>query len=150
MKEKIKIKIDSWTRPSRKWTDIFIISYLFSLALLFCGYYVTYFIFKPIPFDKVFGIVTTSDSILEFLSLYVEFLGIWIVFVLFCAIYKSNRPILKQLAPNKNGNNFKGIVIGLLLGFGLNGICIFISLLTGKIHLSFNSFNPALFFVFLF
>ena len=150
MKEKIKKKIDSWTRPSRKWTDIFIIGCLLSLVILIGGDYLTYLIFKPIPFDKVFAPVTTSDSILEFLSSYVIFLGIWIVFVLFCAIYKPNRPILKQLAPNKNGNNLKGILAGLLLGFGGNGICVLFSVLMGDIHLYFNEFNPRLFFVFLF
>ncbi len=67
-----------------------------------------------------------------------------------CAVFKANRPILKQLAPNKNGNNLLGIVLGFLLGFGLNGFCIFMSVLTGKIHLYFNEFNPVLFFVFLF
>ncbi|MBQ7740234.1 MAG: CPBP family intramembrane metalloprotease [Eubacterium sp.] len=150
MKEKIKNKINSWTRPSRKWTDIFIISVALSLGILLAGDYIMYLLFKPVPFDKVFSPVSDSPSVLEFLSMYVMFLGIWIIALPICAIFKSNRPILKQLAPNKNGNNFKGLLAGLLLGFGLNGICILISVLTGKIHLYFNEFNPLLFFVFLF
>ena len=114
-----------------------------------CREYLIYLIFKLISFDKLFSPVTTSDSVLEFLFMYVAFLGIWIIVLPLCGIFKSNRPILRQLAPNKNGNNLKGILAGLLLGFGANGICILISVLMGDIHLYFNEFNPILFFVFL-
>ncbi len=150
MKEKLKKKIDSWTRPSRKWTDIYLIAAVLSLVIVFGGDLLTSLFFRLVPFDKVFSPVTTSESVLEFLSMYVVFAGIWIVFLLMCSIFKSNLPILKQLAPNKNGNNLKGIVAGLLLGFGANGFCILMSVLLGDIHLTFYEFNPVLFFVFLF
>ncbi len=149
MKEKCKKFINSHTRPTKKWTDIYVIAALLTAGIVIGGQYLMYYLTYLIPFGKVFGFVSKSESVLEFLFMYVAFLGSWIIVVPLCAIFKSNRPMLRQLAPNKNGNNLKGIMAGLLLGFGANGVCILFSALMGDIHLSFNEFNPALFFVFL-
>ena len=149
MKEKLKNKIDSWTRPTRRWTDIYIIAAALSVGIIFGGEYLIYYSSYIIPYGKLFGLVTKSDAIKEFMYEYFAFLGIWIIVLLLCAIFKSNRPIIKQLAPSKKGRIIKGIVIGLVLGFALNSVCIFLSMITGNIHLSFNEFNPALFFTLL-
>lgn len=93
--------------------------------------------------------ITDSENAIWFMIEYFYFYGIWILFFVICAIFKSNRPILKQLGPNKNGNNLKGALAGVLLGFGANGFCILMSVILGDIKLYFNEFNPAIFITFI-
>ncbi len=107
-------------------------------------------LFRLIPVDRLFGLITRSDGAAEFMLEYFWFIGIWIIFILVCVIFKWDRPMLRCLGPNKNGNNLKGVLTGLLLGFGANGLCILMSVLMGDIKLYFNEFDPLVFFVFLF
>ncbi len=146
----MKNMIKSWTRPSRKWTDIFLIAAILSVILFYGGDLISFFLFRLIPLETIFRLITSSEDTSYFMLMYFSYIGAWILFFLICGIIKSNRPILKQLAPNKNGNNLKGVLWGLLLGFGANGFCILMSVLMGNIHLSFNEFNPLVFFTFLF
>ncbi len=146
MKNKQKV----WKRPTGKRTDIFVIAFLLSLVIMYGGDGISELLFWLIPFDRVCALITTSESVTQFLLDYFWFIGIWILFFLVCVIWKRNRPMLRQLAPNRNGNNLKGALIGLLLGFGTNGFCILMSVILGDIHLSFYEFSPALFFSFLF
>ncbi len=90
-----------------------------------------------------------SDNIGTFLGMYLQTFGVWVAFLLFAVIFKRNRPMLKTLAPNKSLNNIKGILLGFLLGFGTNGLCVLISWLTGDIKLSYNGFDWKLLIAFL-
>ena len=70
-------------------------------------------------------------------------------------IFRSNRPMLKAVKycssrtlgagdsvngrkPNPAGNNIKGLLIGLALGFGCNGFCILMSVLLGDIYIEYS------------
>ena len=90
-----------------------------------------------------------GDSV-EFLLQYFDFYGIWIAFMLVILLFKSNWPMWKAFLYNGHGNNLKAIPAGILLGFGMNGFCILMSVIMGDIKLSFNGFDPKLFFIFLF
>ena len=71
----------------------------------------------------------------------------WIILIPIFLI-KYNRPMLSQLALTKGGNTVFGALIGFLLGFGTNGVCILISVLKGDIKLSYNGFNLGLLILF--
>lgn len=146
----MKEKLNAIVRPSRKWTDQFVIASLLMWAMFIAGDIVTQLICRVVPIERLFSLIASSDGAAQFLYDYFSFFGIWIVFFLMCAPFKGNRPILRQLLPNKNGNNHKGVLTGLLLGFGTNGFCVLMSVIMGDIHLSFHEFNPILFFTFLF
>lgn len=146
MKEKIK----SWTRPTGKWSDMLLIAAFLSVVLMYAGDFLAYFIYYSVPIEEVFALITDSENVIYFMCEYFLFFGNWIVFILVFWVFKNNRPMLKQLAPNKDGNNLKGALIGLLLGSGSNGLCILISAITGDIKLYYNEFNPAIFFTFVF
>ena len=90
-----------------------------------------------------------GDSV-EFLLQYFDFYGIWIAFMLVILLFKSNWPMWKAFLYNGHGNNLKAIPAGILLGFGMNGFCILMSVIMGDIKLSFSGFDPKLFFIFLF
>ncbi len=137
-------------RPSSKWTDIFVIAVFLSLVLAIGGQILSLILNKFIPFRSIFALVTSSENAISFMNDYFDFFGIWILFFLIVGIFKWNRPILQKLAPNSSANNIKGILIGILIGFVSNGICILMSVLLGNIKLTFNMFSPLVFLVFFF
>lgn len=60
--------------------------------------------------------------------------------VIFMLIYKPDRKLFSNMFPGK-GNTIKNILVGLLLGFGINIICALISVITGDISLYYGSPN---------
>lgn len=96
-------------------------------------------------FEKLLG----SDNLAAFFTGYLNFFGIWILVFLLAVIPKANRPMLKAWGHNREGNNFKAIIAGALLGFGCNGFCVLMSVLMGDIKLSFYGFDPGMLLAFL-
>ena len=68
--------------------------------------------------------------------------GVWIVMVTALAINKRRRPILKTFGTWMKGNNIKNLLIGLLIGFGLNFSCAAVAMLNRDIHIHFDTFDP--------
>ena len=145
----MKNLIEKTTRPSRKWTDQFIIAAILSFLLLVAGEIITDAVYKVIGAPELFKKWLGSDNLAAFFSDYLMFFGIWIATLLIIAIPKTNRPMLKAWGHNRDGNNIKGIVVGALLGFGCNGFCVLMSVLMGDIKLSFYGFNPGILLAFL-
>lgn len=145
MKEKLKAMI----RLTGKCTDIFPVAAILSVIMILAGQMFFPLLSLILPVGRLLELVTGSESVAWFLYDYLIFIGIWILFFLACGLVKWNRPIMKQLAPNRNGNSLKGMLYGLLLGFGANGFCVLMSVIMGDIHLYFNEFNPLIFFTFL-
>lgn len=78
---------------------------------------------------------------------YLNFLGIWLVTLLFLAVTPRNRPILKALTPKTKGNTPKLFAVGLGAGFGTNLLCAVMAMLHGDIHITFVSFQPISFLI---
>ena len=150
-------------RPGRKVTDQFIIASILSFLILS----VSVLIF-PIGllvvgfFEKILG---GDHDAAVFLMEYFDFISIWIGMFLVVIIFKGNRPMLravKYYSPrareggngvtgrntNRAANNIKGLLIGLALGFGCNGICVLFSALLGDIHLEYSGFKLVPFVLF--
>lgn len=145
----MKELIEKVTRPCRKTTDFFLLAALCSLMLLVVGEIISSVVFKFLNVQDKLTAWSGSDNIGTFLGDYLYTFGVWIAFLLFAVIFKGNRPMLKALAPNKSLNNLKGILLGLLLGFGTNGFCVLMSYLTGDIKLSYNGIDPKMLIAFL-
>lgn len=145
----MKAFVEKITRPSRKWTDQFIIAAILSVVLLVAGSVVSDIIYKATDAPSLFEKWLGSDNLAAFFSEYLMFIGIWIITFLFVVVPKSNRPMLKAWGYNRDGNNIKGIIAGALLGFGCNGFCVLMSVLMGDIKLSFYGFNPTILLAFL-
>ena len=141
--------IEKVTRPCRKKSDFFLLSALLSLVLIIIGEIISSVAFKYLNIQDKLIAWSGSDNVGTFLGGYLGTFGVWVAFLLFAVIFKSNRPMLKALAPNKSLNNLKGILLGLLLGFGTNGFCVLMSWLTGDIKLSYNGFDWKLLIAFL-
>ena len=122
------------TRETGKWTDFIPVAAVLSFLIT---------VFSSVPASLLHNVLHIrelltmlaggNEDAAQFLEQYLSFDGIWILFFLIVLLFKANRPMLKALAYRKNTNNVKGALAGLLLGFGMNGICILLSCLTGDI-----------------
>ena len=145
----MKEKMQKVIRPCGGIPDNFIIAAILSLIVVGIGGIISLLLFGYLDIEEKLTAWLGSDNLGAFLSDYLITIGVWIAGLLFMAIPKKNRPMLKALAPNRTGNNLKGILIGLLLGFGSNGFCILMSVITGDIKLSYNGIDPLVLLVFL-
>ena len=136
--------MDSILRPTRKWYDIFLIGAVLSVLLIELGQGLM--LIRPVAYPIIdkFTKLTGGYSSAEFLFMYFSFIGIWVFFVLFC-LPKRNHRILGGL----RRGSFRMAMIGLLLGFGTNALCILFALLHKDISISFNRFSAVPFFSFL-
>ena len=156
---------DKHLRPGRKITDQFIIASLLSILISVASAIIIPTGFIPDRLFNVFFEGGNTDAA-AFLKLYFNFISIWIVLFLIILIFKGNRPMLravKYCSPrvqkdaggingrkkNRAGNNIRGLLIGLALGFACNGSCVLLSVLLGDIHLEFNGFKVLPFIAFL-
>ena len=133
--------IEKVTRPCRRTSDFFLLAALCSFMLILVGEVISANVYRLLNIQDKLIAWSGSDNIGTFLGMYLQTFGVWVAFLLFAVIFKRNRPMLKTLAPNKSLNNIKGILLGFLLGFGTNGLCVLISWLTGDIKLSYNGFD---------
>lgn len=142
MKEKLKRIADLLLRSQRRFSDFFPIAGILSFLLTFFGTLLSMAILKLLPFLRSFlASLVYSPSMQKFLQQYIEFFGIWILTLLVAVCFKANRPMLKAISYNRKGNNFKGLLVGILLGLGTNGFAILMSWLAGDIKLSYYGFD---------
>ena len=141
--------INRITRPCRKITDNIIIATVLSLVIMVLGSILSGIMLNLTGFRTFLSNYLQNDNLEMFLSSYLEFIGIWIAVLLFTAVPKSNRPMLKSFWYNRNGNNLKGIIAGILLGFGTNSFCVLMSWLSGNIKFSYYGFEPVILLMFI-
>ena len=73
-------------------------------------------------------------------GLYFLFIGIW--FVLFLnALIKKNRPLVKAYGTGCAGNNVLNLLIGYVIGIGMNGLAILMAWMHGDIQMYFDRFE---------
>ncbi|MDE6659495.1 MAG: hypothetical protein K2K01_05225, partial [Eubacterium sp.] len=118
----------------RKWTDNFLILYLVVFLLILIGQ-------LPGALLQFLPLMTVSNVGATILR-YSSFAGIWIIAILYMRFTKKNRPILKTLGKSASGNTLKNFLLGIGIGFGLNGVCILAAWLHKDIALHFDTFQP--------
>ncbi len=136
------------TRPCRKIADFLPLAALVTVVLTGAGQLFGSWLLKATGIDRLFAELTGSEGAGVFLSIYLNFIGIWIIVLLVMVIFRSNRPMLKEINFTREGNGFKGLGIGLGLGFITNALCILLSWLMGDIKLSFFAIDPLLILLF--
>ena len=70
-------------------------------------------------------------------GLYFSFAGIWLVLFL-NALIKKNRPLFKAYGTGCKGNNAVNLLIGYLIGIGMNGAAILMAWMHGDIRMYFD------------
>jgi len=71
---------------------------------------------------------------------YLPFIGIWILVLLYTRI--TRKDIFRLYFQSSKGNNLKMLGLGLLTGFGMNGVCILAACLHGDVRLELSSISP--------
>lgn len=125
----------------RKLSDNLLAVYFLSILLILLGQFLGIPI-GLIPFVADNDINTT-------ITMYLSFIGIWILALLYMRFTKKNRPILSAIGKKASGNNWKYLLLGFFIGFLLNGICVLAAWLHKDITLYYDSFRP-LYFVIIF
>ncbi len=136
---------------------------------LLCGFVSTYAIseFLSMGVGGFFGVIlwiplmlvntALLQSVLgsggvELLNDYAMFAGIMVGFLLALLIVKPWRPYLKAFGTGPSGNRVGMLLLGLLIGFVTNGICVGGAVLAGNIQLEFTQFSVVglmVFFIFI-
>lgn len=125
----------------RSWQDNAIILCLTALSLLILGQTIGIIIvniFREIINLMHFDVI--SNRFWEMSINYLFFIGIWLVLILIFNFNNRNKPILNILWKKPKGNKLNYLIIGLLIGAGLNAICVLAAYLHGDIKLVFSSF----------
>ena len=108
-----------------------------------------FYTFFFVGLGQILGAVMTSplrnfnDTSIDFLGLYLSFIGIWIIFIIYFKVTKS--PLLNEMWKGMKGNTLKMFGIGILVGFGMNFLSFLIAYLHGDLELAFNTFDPIYF-----
>ena len=150
MKEYIQGILDKVTRKSRKITDFFPFAAIISFIIVLFGQILGLALRHLFPYDKILDFVTGDAAVSDFAQQYFSFIGIWIAFILVVVAFKSNRKMFSALKYNGGGNSIKGLLLGALLGFLANAICVVMSILMGDIKLSFYGFDLRCILAFIF
>ena len=145
-------------RPGRKILDQFIVASVLASALSILSVLLIPKKAQALAFEIFKSILGGDQDAATFLQNYSIFICIWIAMFLVVVIFKGNRPMLqavKYCSPrvrggtdraagcngNHAGNNLRGLLIGLALGFVCNSFCILMSVLLGDIHLEYSGFK---------
>ena len=123
-------------RDGYTWKDSMIVSILIFFLMFLVGTGI------GLPIGKIFELFSNEGNA-EFLRILSEnfgFLGYWMIAILYLLLVKSDKPILRAFGREPRGNTVKMALWGLLIGLGLNALCVGIAVFHGDIQLSFTSF----------
>ncbi len=107
-----------------------------AFLLILFGQELGFKIMSYIP-DHIMEIDAVSTA-----TMYLAFIGIWILALIWIGVFKWSRPIYKAIGTKASGNNLKNLGIGLLIGGGLNLICALVAMMNKDIAITFDSFRP--------
>ncbi len=127
------------SQTKRKFSDNILVLYFLSVLLIILGQFLGMLL-------GIFPFMTDTEAAVT-AAMYLSFIGIWTLTLLYLRFTKKNRPILQAVGRNATGNNWKNLLLGTALGFGLNGICILAAWLNKDISLYYDSFRPVSFVI---
>ena len=146
--KEIKVKEEKATVKKRKWYDN-ALCYVLAAGLLTLAGQVLGAILVMMPVGVVMGISgevileqgkLALPPVLDTVTMYLPTIGVWIVLLL-CFLKKRNKPLFRCFTPYCSGNSVKNFLLGLLIGGGMNGLCILAAYLHGDIELTFDAFS---------
>lgn len=85
---------------------------------------------------------TSMSAAFASAPMYLMFLGVWVVALLWM-LPRFNRPVLLTLGTSTRGNTAPKLLLGIGIGFVMNGACIAIACLSGQFSLDFLGVNIA-------
>lgn len=86
-------------------------------------------------------VLNNLPPIVKLANIYLVSFGMWVVLLLWF-LKKNNRPLFGTITRKTRGNTVPKFLLGLLIGFALNGLCVLVACLHGDIELTFSGFDP--------
>ena len=120
-------------RDNRTWTDNILLTYLLAYIWMSIGVVISILL----GYEYWGKLFSADEDVITFMGTYASFFGIWVAFIFVILIFKGNRPMIRQLWPEKKSKIFKGIGIGLIAGFLLNSINVVATILMGDLKLAY-------------
>ncbi|MDO4808637.1 MAG: CPBP family intramembrane metalloprotease [Eubacteriales bacterium] len=145
--KEIKVKEEKTAVKNWKWYDNALCYVLAAILLTLAGQ-VLGAVLVMMPVGVVMGISgnvvleqgkLALPPVLETVTMYLPTIGVWIVLLL-CFLKKRNKPLFRCITPYCSGNTVKKFLLGILIGGGMNGLCILAAYLHGDIELTFDAF----------
>ncbi|MBQ1482435.1 MAG: CPBP family intramembrane metalloprotease [Erysipelotrichaceae bacterium] len=124
------------TERFRWYDEILLATFISVLFTLFSP------LFSILPMYAVTLISDKTDPFFQTFRSYFLTVGAWILPVLVFIIVKHRRPLFKAIGTKPKGNNIRYLLLGLLIGFGLNFTCALLAILRKDIHLSLWHVEP--------
>ena len=123
-------------RDGYTWKDSMIVSILLFFMMFFAGSGI------GLALGSIFKLFKNEGNaaFVQILQDNFGFLGYWIIAIVYLLLVKSDRPILRAFGTEPRGNTVKMALLGLLIGLGLNALCVGVAVLHGDIQLSFTAF----------
>ena len=127
-------QLQSKGNRKRRWTDNIFVLWLLTAVLTYSGLVLgAIIVFLTIPQE--------SDAAITG-SRYFAYIGMCLTFLIYLFFVKKNRPIIERLWRKPEGNRFSFLLLGGIVGFAMNGVCVLIAWLHRDIHLQFHIFQP--------
>lgn len=125
----------------RKWYDTLPALYVQTYLLLLAGEILGSVLVRG-PHMSLLSAEFLASDLWYIISVYLRFIGIWLVLLLRMWVFKKDRPLLAAVGPKARGNRAGMLAVGAALGFGMNTLCVLIAWLHKDIVLYFDSFQP--------
>ncbi len=131
------------TKPKRRFFDNILWLYLETFVMTLLGQFLGMLLLAgtTIPF-VAFGSNLPEKPEFVTAAEYALFIGIWAVGLLWIGLSKKDRNILKGLWTAPKGNRISYFLLGIVIGAGLNAVCILTAYLNQDIKLVYDSFHP--------
>lgn len=100
-----------------------------------------------ILFGAMPGYIADHYDVIDTTVSYLSFIGIWAAALIWFAVFRKYRVLYSRIGTGRKGNNISMLLIGLLAGFGMNGICILGAWLHKDISLSFTGLSALPFII---
>lgn len=120
-----------------RWYDEIIIASIFSFLIMLAGQLVGLIVTGAM--DRVFD---PNEPFYATFSMYFSTVGVWIFCLLLFMIIRHRRPLFKAIGRDAKGNTFCMLLLGLLIGIGMNFGCALIAMIDKDIHLSLWHVEP--------
>lgn len=134
--------METESTAKRKWYDTLPVLYVQTFLLLLAGQLLGVLLIGGLSYIPLFSAEFLASDFWYILSMYLVFIGIWLVMLLRLWGFKKDRPLLAAMGPKARGNRAGMLAAGAALGFGMNALCVLIAWLHKDIILYFDTFQP--------
>ncbi len=132
--------IENKTTDKKKLLEVLILTLFLTYGIHYFGYFIR------VRYFNILASLTEVNSALYSVFRYFGHLIFLGLFAIYCFAVKGERKYLEAFLSGKGNNSIPKLLIGMLIGFAMNAVCVFGAVLHGDITIfGAKSFNVGLF-----